>query len=104
MRREIRRGKWLGKDYRHQQLDNISHVKEKMQRAHGSANSLISPQRTEVGPPLGNASDKLAASAVQEFRIAKARPNIARGEKFLFNSLLWPRAANWAASGSFSGW
>lgn len=49
---------------------------------------LIKPHSTEVGPPLGNASDKLAASAVQELRIANARPSIATGEKFLFNSLL----------------
>ena len=46
----------------------------------------MSPQRTEVGPPLGRARDKLAASAVHEFRIAKARPSIANGEKFLLSS------------------
>jgi hypothetical protein len=28
--------------------------------------------------------------------MAKLKPNIERGEKFLFNSLLWPRAANCA--------
>jgi hypothetical protein len=56
-----------------------------------------------MGPPLGRASERLAARAVQELRMAKAKPSIARGEKFLFNSPLWPRAASWAASASLSG-
>ena len=65
---------------------------------------LISPHNTDVGPPLGNANDKLAARAVQLFKIAKARPSIERGEKLRFNSLLWPRLARRAASASLSGW
>jgi hypothetical protein len=60
----------------------------------GDGYSLIKPQSTLAGPPLGKARDKLAASAVHELRIAKARPSIDSGEKFLFNSAWWPKAAN----------
>lgn len=55
--------------------------------------AVISPQSTEVEPPLGNASDNEADNAVQEFRIANARPSMDRGEKFRFNSCLTPSAA-----------
>jgi hypothetical protein len=53
---------------------------------------------TDVGPPLGRASDKLADNAVQEFKMAKASPSIESIEKFLCNSCLWPIEANAAAS------
>jgi hypothetical protein len=53
---------------------------------------------TDVGPPLGRASDKLADNAVQEFRMAKASPSMESIEKFLCNSCLWPIEANAAAS------
>lgn len=53
---------------------------------------------TDVGPPEGNASDKDAERAVHEFKIANAKPSMARGEKCRFNSALWPRAAKWASS------
>jgi hypothetical protein len=53
---------------------------------------------TDVGPPLGRASDKLADNAVQEFKMAKASPSMESIEKFLCNSCLWPIEANAAAS------
>jgi hypothetical protein len=53
---------------------------------------------TAVGPPLGNARDILAPSAVHELRIANANPNIDKNEKFRFNSCLTPRLARAAAS------
>jgi hypothetical protein len=31
-------------------------------------NLLINPHRTDVGPPLGSANDKLAERAVQDYR------------------------------------
>jgi hypothetical protein len=60
--------------------------------------AVTRPQMTEVGPPLGRASDKLADKAVQEFKMAKASPSIESIEKFLCNSCLWPIEANAAAS------
>lgn len=39
------------------------------------------PQITEVEPPLGNASDSEVERAVQEFKMAKARPNMDKSEK-----------------------
>ena len=62
---------------------------------------MIKPQMTDVGPPLGRASDNEAESAVQELRIAKARPSIASGEKLRLSSALWPRDAR--CTSSFSG-
>ncbi len=55
-------------------------------------------QITEVGPPEGSASDKDADRAVHEFRMAKARPSIAKGEKWRFSSCLCPTAAKCASS------
>jgi len=99
MRRGILQEKQQEKDCKHRQLQNVrKYIKPLID------DLLISPQSTDVGPPLGNAKDKLAASAVHELRIAKASPSIARGEKLRFNSPLWPRAASWAASASLSGW
>jgi hypothetical protein len=46
------------------------------------------PQMTEVEPPLGKASESDIESAVQEFRIANASPNMDTSEKLRFNSLL----------------
>lgn len=61
--------------------------------------AVTRPQMTEVGPPDGRARERDADSAVQELRMAKARPSIASGEKFRCSSALWPRAAR--ASSSF---
>ena len=78
--------------------------------------AVTRPHITEVGPPAGKARDKEADSAVQEFRMAKARPSMLlhahqvslgkippgqwphRVEKFRLSSALWPSAANWALS------
>ena len=60
--------------------------------------AVMRPHITDVGPPEGNASDKDAERAVHEFRMAKAKPSMASGEKCRFNSALWPRAAKWASS------
>jgi hypothetical protein len=60
--------------------------------------AVINPQRTEVGPPLGNARDNDVASAVHEFKMANAKPSIASGEKVRFNSWVCPRAASCRAS------
>lgn len=60
--------------------------------------AVTRPQMTDVGPPLGKASDRLADSAVHEFRMANASPSMESMEKFLCNSCLWPIAANAAAS------
>lgn len=60
--------------------------------------AVIKPQRTEVGPPLGKARDRDVASAVQEFRMANAKPSIASGENVRFNSWVCPRAARCSAS------
>ena len=48
--------------------------------------AVINPQRTDVGPPLGKASDSEVANAVHEFKMANAKPSIASGEKVRFNS------------------
>lgn len=56
--------------------------------------AVMRPQITELEPPEGRASDRLAAKAVQELRMAKAKPSIARGEKLRFSSPLCPRAAS----------
>ena len=45
---------------------------------------------TEVGPPLGSARFRDADRAVQEFKMAKASPSIARGLKWRLSSALWP--------------
>ena len=42
--------------------------------------AVIKPQMTETEPPEGSAIERLVASAVQELRMAKARPSIANGE------------------------
>ena len=63
--------------------------------------AVIKPQMTDVGPPLGKASDNDAESAVQELRMANARPSMASGEKLRLSSALWPRDARWRSS--FSG-
>ena len=54
---------------------------------------MINPHITDVGPPLGRARDKDADRAVQEFKMAKARPNMAKGVKWRLSSALWPMAA-----------
>ena len=51
---------------------------------------MIKPQMTEVGPPLGSARFRDADRAVQEFKMAKASPSIARGLKWRLSSALWP--------------
>lgn len=48
--------------------------------------AVMSPHRTEVGPPLGKATDSDVAKAVHEFRMANAKPSIASGENVRFNS------------------
>jgi hypothetical protein len=60
--------------------------------------AVIRPQMTDVGPPLGRASERLADNAVHEFKMAKASPSIESMEKFLCSSCLWPIEANAAAS------
>ena len=60
--------------------------------------AVIRPQRIDVDPPLGKASDSEADNAVHEFKIANASPSIDRGEKFRFSSCLIPSAASWSAS------
>lgn len=62
--------------------------------------AVTRPQMTEVDPPLGKARDRLAESAVQEFKIANASPSIDNMEKLRCSSCLWPRPANAAASAS----
>lgn len=64
--------------------------------------AVISPQRTEVGPPLDNARDNDVAKAVHEFRMANAKPSIASGENVRFNSGACPRAASCSASSEVS--
>ena len=44
-----------------------------------------------MGPPEGRAREREAERAVQEFRIAKARPSILRGEKERRSSGVGPR-------------
>lgn len=53
---------------------------------------------TASGPPLGRAKDILAPRAVQELRIAKARPSMENMEKFRFSSCVTPSPASIAAS------
>lgn len=60
--------------------------------------AVTRPHTTLVEPPLGNASDIEADSAVHELRIAKANPNIDIGEKLLLSSPLWPRASSCSSS------
>ena len=60
--------------------------------------AVTRPQMTEVGPPEGRASEREAERAVQELRMAKARPSMARGEKLRCNSCLWPSLARWEES------
>lgn len=61
--------------------------------------AVTKPQSTLVDPPDGNASPMEAESAVHELRMAKARPSIANGEKFLFSSCFLPRAASsWSSA------
>ena len=60
--------------------------------------AVINPQITDVGPPLGRASDRLADNAVHEFKMAKASPSIESMEKFLCSSCLWPIEARATAS------
>ena len=60
--------------------------------------AVIRPQRREVEPPLGKASDIDAESAVHVFRIAKASPSIENNEKFRLSSCFTPRAARWSVS------
>ena len=52
--------------------------------------AVISPHITDVGPPLGSATDIDTASAVHEFRMAKAKPSIEIKEKLRCSSGLWP--------------
>ena len=52
--------------------------------------AVIKPQMTDVGPPLGSARFRDADRAVQEFKMAKASPSIARGLKWRLSSALWP--------------
>lgn len=60
--------------------------------------AVTNPQMIVAGPPLGRPIERLAASAVQEFRIEKARPSIAKKEKLRSSCWSWPRAASCAAS------
>jgi len=61
--------------------------------------AVTKPHNTATGPPEGKASDRDAASAVQEFRMAKAMPSIERGEKWRFSSESW-RVRLWLVSAS----
>lgn len=56
--------------------------------------AVMRPQVTLVEPPDESARDSDAERAVQEFRIAKANPNMERKEKFLCSSPLWPKASS----------
>ena len=83
--------------------------------------AVMRPHKTLVGPPDGNAKDKLAAynaamslivpkaqqavkkdtrptSAVQLLRMAKANPSMDKGEKCLLSSGAWPSAARYSSS------
>jgi hypothetical protein len=60
--------------------------------------AVISPHKTDVEPPLGNASESEADNAVQLLRIAKANPSIENILKFRLSSCLTPRAARWSTS------
>lgn len=51
--------------------------------------AVTSPHRTDVGPPDGNASDKEAARAVHEFKIANARPSMPTKEKLRSREACW---------------
>ena len=63
---------------------------EKQQRTALQIPAVIKPQMTDVGPPLGSARLRDADRAVQEFKMAKASPSIARGLKWRLSSALWP--------------
>ncbi|KAK0935480.1 hypothetical protein LTR29_012953 [Friedmanniomyces endolithicus] len=60
--------------------------------------AVIKPHMTDVGPPLGKARDSEAESAVQEFKMAKAKPSMDNGLKLRRSSCLTPSAARWASS------
>lgn len=60
------------------------------------------PQITEVDPPEGKARLIDVESAVQELRMANARPSIDNGEKFRFSSCWIPKAARWSSSATRS--
>jgi hypothetical protein len=62
--------------------------------------AVSSPQITLVDPPEGSASPSDDESAVHEFRIAKASPNMDRRLKLRLSSPLWPSAWSWASSSS----
>ena len=64
--------------------------------------AVIKPQMTDVGPPLGSARFKEADRAVQEFKMAKASPSIARGLKCRLSSALWPIDSYKTVSSAFS--
>lgn len=64
--------------------------------------AVIKPHITDVGPPLGSAKDKDADRAVQEFKIAKASPSIARGLKWRLSSALWPIEAYTRGKSAFN--
>jgi len=51
--------------------------------------AVTKPHKTATGPPEGRASERDAASAVQELRMAKAMPSIERGEKWRVSSESW---------------
>lgn len=61
--------------------------------------AVTRPHSTLVAPPEGRASPIEAESAVQELRIAKARPSMDKGEKFLLSSCFLPKAAScWSSA------
>ena len=60
--------------------------------------AVTRPQMTLVLPPLGKASEREADSAVQEFKMAKARPSMESGEKFRLSSCFTPSAARCSSS------
>jgi hypothetical protein len=62
--------------------------------------AVTRPHRTLVEPPEGKASPKEAESAVHELRMAKAKPSIDKGEKFLLSSCFLPMAASCWSSGA----
>jgi hypothetical protein len=56
--------------------------------------AVTRPHSTLVAPPEGNARPIEAEMAVHELRMAKARPSMDSGEKFLLSSCFLPRAAS----------
>src|SRR5687767_9131177 len=60
--------------------------------------AVARPQMTETEPPEGSASEREAARAVQELRMAKARPSMVHRLKVRLKDSPWPSWASWFSS------